>query len=402
MNPQTTVTNLANGEVFALTDEQILGLAPDEAAAPSADERAGESAQPSTSSVDGTSSTAETRTRALAPQAEPPGWLAERMRDPRLGEEARGLWEGSQNAQREAAAYREAFGTPEEARALKEIYPGGAAQAKAAAERAGALAEIDAAFFGAPGKSPEELRAGRTQLVERLYTQDPAAFREMAEAARQILERAGATQPPAVSIANAAPNATPPPSSTSPVPNEVANLYREFERATNADLEKSVGAAIGKAMEAALPNLKQAERTGVSADGQPRPLQERLAAAVREEVEAALKSDAALGEQVARVLGGRRFDQTSRGQVVRLIDTRAQQLIPGAVRRVVGSWTAATLGSQKPTPAAEKKETTAAVRSTNGAPHVLPDGRVAPNESRNSTPHRVDYRKWSDEQILDM
>ena len=62
-----------------------------------------------------------------------------------------------------------------------------------------------------------------------------------------------------------------------------------------------------------------------------------------------------LGEQVARVLSGRRLDEAARAQVVRLIDARAQQLVPGAVRRVVGSWTAATLGAKKPESAGERR-----------------------------------------------
>src|SRR5208283_2278171 len=137
------------------------------------------------------------------------------------------------------------------------------------------------------------------------------------------------------------------------VPAEVANHYVNFEKATNADLEKSVGGAIARAMEQALPNLKSLDRAGRGAASQGTPLQERLGAAVREDVEAALKSDASLGEQVAKILGARRFDDASRAQVVRVIDARAQQLVPGAVKKVVGSWTTATLGARGKSRAAE-------------------------------------------------
>ena len=58
------------------------------------------------------------------------------MKDPWVGDEARELWEGVKRAQREAAEYREVVGAPEDARALKEIYPGGVAEARSAAERA--------------------------------------------------------------------------------------------------------------------------------------------------------------------------------------------------------------------------------------------------------------------------
>jgi len=384
----------ASNEVFALTDEQLLGIEPDDVIPPSGEvPDLSESAPPASA----------TTTQHHPSQAEPPRWLAERMRDPWAGEEARELWEGVQNAQREAAAYRESFATPEEARALKEIYPNGAVEAKAAAERARDLAEIDVAIFGAPGKSPEELRAGRSQLVERLHAQDPAAFREMVEVGRQILERTGITQSPMVRAANATPQVSPPAASTPPMQNELTNLYRDFERATNADLEKSVGAAIGKAMDAALPNLKWAEKTGINSDGQARPLHERLAGAVREDIEAALKSDTALSEQVARVLSGRRFDKTSCAQVVRLIDTRAQQLIPGAVRRVVGSWTTATLGVKKSESVIEDKKPIAVERPPKDLARTERNDRVIAADGQPKFMRgRLDYRKYSDEQILEM
>jgi len=378
---------------------------------------------------------------------EPPGWLAREMKDPWVGEEARELWEGVQRAQREAAAYREAFATPEDARALKEIYPGGVAEAKSAAERARELAEIDAVFFGTAGKPAEELRAGRTALVEKLYAQDPAAFREMVETGARILGRVPGGQRPVAGEEGRAgqqdatilPRSLHSESQTTrlsgrddkstndagnngrtdreaqpgvpfsaqdrPVPQEVASRYREFERATNAELEKSVGGAIGRAMEAALPNLRHANV--VAGEGQASPLQERLRAAVKEELETALRSDASLGEQVARVLSGRRFDEGTRAQVVRLIDARAQQLVPGAVRRVVGAWTQATLGSRRTDAGAGRGEMEQRVERASSSSQRTVSGdsvgnRNAQTAGRSVSRGRVDYRKMSDEQILGM
>jgi len=194
-----------------------------------------------------------------------------------------------------------------------------------------------------------------------------------------------------------------------PVPQEVASRYREFERATNAELEKSVGGTIARAMEAALPNLRYANTAG--GEGQAPPLQERLLAAVREEVESALRSDASLGEQVARVLSGRRLDEAARAQVVRLIDARARQLVPGAVRRVVGSWTQATLGARKTDAGAESAgrggEERRVERSASSSQRTV-SGDSAANRNAQTTAGRsvprgrVDYRKMSDEQILGM
>src|SRR5580704_6513795 len=435
-------------EVFTLTDEQILGM--------EAEGRETETESTTRQQVNDRGVAAEGpipeevsyRDSAVGRDAksaqpgmavplglaqEPPGWLAREMKDPWVGEEARELWEGVQRAQREAAAYREAFGTPEDARALKEIYPGGVAEAKSAAERARELAEIDAVFFGAAGKPTEELRAGRTALVEKLYAQDPAAFREMVEAGVRILGRASSGQRSVASAEGKAvsQDATTLPGSLRSVAgaqekaghsgrddslgsNANGNMqhvqaYREFERATNAELEKSVGGAIGRAMEAALPNLRHARMAG--GEGQAPPLQERLRAAVREEVEAALRSDASLGEQVARILSGRRLDEVARAQVVRLIDGRAQQLVPGAVRRVVGSWTQATLGARMADtgaePAARGEQERRAERAASSSQKTTSGdsaaNRNAQTAAGRSVPRgRVDYRKLSDEQILGM
>lgn len=433
----------ARTEEFALTDEQILGVEPEGL---DADNGSGRGERLRDGGDGG---------KGLTPEGvsyrdqEPPGWLAREMKDPWVGDEARELWEGVQRAQLEAAEYRELIGAPADARALKEIYPGGLAEARSAAERARELAEIDAVFFAAAGRPAEEVRAGRMQLVERLHAQNPGAFREMVEAGVRLLGGAGgrtnaggvdgqgamnpqgslrsvagapngsagetagqAGRDDRIGVENNLPNRVNHGAGTGaqagmPVPQEVAARYREFERVTNAELERSVGGAIGRAMEAALPNLRMAESSGTRREGVPAErgtqaplLQERLQAAVREDVEAGLRSDAALGEQVARVLSGRRLDEAARTQVVRLIDARAQQLVPGAVRRVVGSWTAATLGSNK-TESSGERELSGVAKSERRS--VLkndkaPDRERAPRASRG----RVDYRKFSDEEILGM
>ena len=166
-------------------------------------------------------------------------------------------------------------------------------------------------------------------------------------------------------------------------------------------------------MEQALPNLKSLDRAGRDGAAQGTPLQERLGAAVREDVEAALKSDAQLGEQVAKILGARRFDDATRAQVVRVINARAQQLVPGAVKRVVGSWTTATLGTRGKSRAAEEGlDDSRAARETAAKPTPQTgksgqsSGRSESSEARApgraANRGRVDYGKLSDEQILEL
>ena len=222
-----------SSEVFALTDEQILEMEPEagvalrgsgqasgssltdeqllEDAGTSVERGAGEGAADGKTATgdltrqgvaeQGKASTTQPQTLqgsgqagVSVPQA-PPQWLAERMRDPWHGDEAKELWEGAVQARQEAAAYREAIATPAEARALKEIYPGGVNEAKSAAERARQLEEFDAAYFGAAGKPAEALSAARVQLAQRLMEQDPGAFREMVAAGVRLLEGRGQSSP---------------------------------------------------------------------------------------------------------------------------------------------------------------------------------------------------------------
>jgi hypothetical protein len=398
-------------DLFALTDEQILGI-----------DAAGEAANTDiaipASATDRNNQAAPTQTahesnpsQPQSTQSQPPSWLHDRMNDPWHGEAARELWESTQKVQAEANSYREVFATPADAQALKDLYPGGVAEAKSAADRARQLEEIDAAYFGSREKPLAEQNASRAQLAKRLMEQDPAAFREMVSAGVELLERAKND--------NASPSTTPPSAGT-PKPNHPsrdaqretsANLdeqqargYAEFEKSANADLERSVGGTIARTLEQALPNLRH-----FTADPGSASLSARLVASVKEEIDAALKSDPQLGEQVAKILNARRFDVNSRTQIVRLIDARAQQLVPGAVRRVVGTWTQTALSAHQgstqpkenntqPTTAAPSPRNVATQRQTsmNAAPTVKQEN---PSSSRNRRPN---YSKLTDEEILNL
>jgi hypothetical protein len=354
----------ASPDAFVLTDEQIVGLGPAESP----------TAEPPPSQSAPTDRASETVLAA-------PAWLAERMRDPWHGDEATELWEGKQRAEKEIVAYRELFPT--------------AVEAKAAAERARELDAIDAAFFRGD-------TAAREQLAQRMMQQDPAAFREMVEAGLTLLNGASGSAVaniPAASDRSTAGAALSQPQPCShqatlakPEPSpETLRAYGEFEKAANAELEQTVGASISRVLEDALPNLRLSGAVR-GREGEPgaAPLRGRLTSAVREEVESALKSDQQLGEQVTRVLAGRRFDPSARAQVVRLIDARAQELVPGAVRRVVSSWTQTTLATKSATTSTARPPSSASENTHTTEKPALHRNR------------RVDYGRLSDEQILSL
>jgi len=407
--PATTLssTNGASSaqELFALSDEQILDIEPHSSGAAPV-------AQAILPVRDVAPTAPQTAQAGLPAPLEPPPWLAQQMKDPWSGDEARELWNGVVQARNDAAAYREVFAKPEEARA--------------AADRAHALEEIDSAFFGGAGKSAQEISAGRAALAQRMLREDPAAFREMVFAGLRALGESSQS-PNIVTPFKAAPPANAavtPEGGPKPGPSNDGQLdaYRSFEKSANEELERSVGGAIQHSLELALPNLLGADRsTGVAS---------RLQQSVRDGVEAALKSDQQLGEQLARVLSARRFDEATRSQVVRLISDRAQQLVPVAARRVIQEWTQTafaahgkgTPGDARSSPAndanaasprslANSSPTSRGASTRASAPppsakaaaadRAERDGGFTPRITARPNGRAVDYTRLTDEQILD-
>lgn len=442
----TTTANPTNRQgmlhdLFALTDEQILEIEPEAQdveigvtqtasghapkANPSTSETQSASQDPSTPAPvrvgastqdDGKGDGVPGAQPGLAVPQEPPRWVAEAMNDPQRGREARAFWEGAQQAQQEAAAYREVFAKPEAARA--------------AAERARALDDIDRAYFGATGNSAEQTSAARAQLAQLMMRENPAAFREMVFTGLRALEQVGngtevtrrnepaahTGQQSSHDSSTAGRNVSGPSlGMTENNSGRDAQLaaYAAFEKAANEELEKSVGGAIERTIERALPNA------GRGGAGQAQPLQARLSAAVRQDIEAVLKGDRQLSEQIALIISGRRpgdagtptprFDGDTRAQVVRLIGERARQLVPGAAKRVLQDWTQATLASHR---SRTNQHETAAARSDlapangNAASSRLQSGDNSRPSTRSDTRSgksaKVDYRKLSDEQILNL
>jgi hypothetical protein len=311
----------------------------------------------------------------------------------------RAFWEGSQKAQQEAAAYREVFAKPEEARS--------------AAERARVLDDIDRAYFGATGNSAEQTSAARAQLAQMMLHDNPAAFREMVFAGLRALEAAGkqgSTEPGNVHATTGGNETTIHAGQQSSQDSSAADrddmrnaqftAYAAFEKAANQELEQSVGRVIANALGQALPHAGTSDGGG---------LKEKLGAAIRQEVEKALQGDRQLGEQIGQILSERRFDGETRAQVVRLIDERARQLVPGAAKRVLQDWTQTTLAAHR---SRTRQNETAAARSdlapANSAASNPPprsaktsrDSARSDNSSGKNT--KVDYRKLSDEQILNL
>ncbi len=336
------------------------------------------------------------------------------MADPQTGAEARTLWDAIQQERQEASAYREIFAKPQEA--------------KSAAERARLLDDIDRAYFAGDATQ-------RAQLATTMLREDPAAFREMVFAGLRALEEAEKGTNTSAEAANIprlskalgaersnAPvgvqlyperergNAAPHLGNTPAVEAHLA-AYAAFERSANEELERSVVGTIERTLDQALPN-------GGRADGAA--MKTRLASTIRQDIEKALQGDQQLGQQVAQILAARRsggspafrFDDQARAQVVRLIGERAQQLVPGAAKRVLNDWTQTTLASHRArTNRTEAVSTRREVATANPEPRTGSPPTSATRGQQNqprrqdtstTNARKVDYRKLSDEQILEM
>ncbi len=163
-------------------------------------------------------------------------------------------------------------------------------------------------------------------------------------------------------------------------------------------MERGVGATIDRALRQALPGNDNADGGA---------LRGRLATSIRQDMETALKGDRQLGEQVAQILSGRRLDDETRAQVVRLIGDRARQLVPSAAKRVLNDWTQATLAAhrgktERADAASARREVAPASLPANSSRETSSQASRLEAGATRSTPRAVDYRNLSDEQILNL
>jgi hypothetical protein len=110
-----------------------------------------------------------------------PEWMAVAAGDPLHGAEAQKLW-------REHQAFRASFSSPEEARAIKQLFPGGAQEAQTLRQAAQAVDQLDAAIYSGDARAQSE-------VVAELARANPAAFRQLFSEAAKVLAGLGQALP---------------------------------------------------------------------------------------------------------------------------------------------------------------------------------------------------------------
>ncbi len=393
-----------SGNAQVPTDEEILGITEEAEASdqqpapipsgPATGDQEQAWAEPA-SGGQATKAAAKTQPQATEPKpqeegllspggAAPPAWLKQLYADPKFGKEAQRLWDTS-------AAYREAFSTVAEARAVKELFPGGAEEARAVHAKANALDEADEQFVSG---DPE----AQTQLATEWYEDNPEAFTRMVsvsakllaarepetyqhltsqiflgtlqrenfdkrvELLREALEKNDAEALKAlvgnlVGWAQQKGIAGDPAKAGAISPErqvlererqELIRQRQELEARTYQGFEQAaqtaVQSSIQQSIEGTLANvLKDAPFTEAG--------RKRIAEEVFRTVDEKLRQDKGLTRQYAAIVrpGGRswRLDEAAKTQVVNLLAGRAKALIPAVAKQVVADYTAYVLSANK-------------------------------------------------------
>lgn len=169
--------------------------------------------------------------------------------------------------------------------------------------------------------------------------------------------------------------------------NQVSSFVRpagaaagRFVESVNANVERGVAQAVGGRVAELLPDAPEATRHKIAAD-------------IYRELDAALKKDSALLQQVtanfqaAHQAG--QFGEPQKAVMAALVMSKAKALLPGVAKRVVGDWTAAVMSASQ---ARRAKQGAAAGRADVGV-----GGAPRPVSTQAA---RVNYGKMSDEEIL--
>jgi hypothetical protein len=366
-----------------------------------------------------------------------PEWMVAAAGDPKHGVEAQRLWQEHQ-------AFRASFSSPDEARAMKELFPGGAQEAQTLRQASQAVDQLDAAIYSGDARAQSE-------VVAELARANPAAFRQLFAEAEKVLAGMGQAQPvsdqtptlretregwgtqpnpsasqdpsmagrpspvadhpsarPAGLRASESPvtdhPSAPLRTSESPVtdhqspvtghqsPQFDPTAYAAFERSTNDTVARDVRVAVGDTLARVLPE-------GI-AEGAAR----RIGEDIFNDIHRTLAADRTLSEQVGEILRGSsreftasgwRFGTAEQQRVAALLAGRAKQLVPGVSRRVIGEWTSSVLGASR----------SKAARQASAASRVdiaAPGGSLDSMPLRAMSSREIDYASMSDDEILSL
>ncbi len=307
-------------------------------------------------------------------------------------------------AWREAKAYREAFATPEAARAAT-----------------GMLADLnrmDALFFS---RRPED----HAKLALAVADLDPDAFASLARAMTQVSQTAGATFPaiaarsastdrgtsrsapadPSASLRFSAASSHSP-AGLQPTTTDVRHAVPAAELGSFAPQQAvSTSAAITPAQEqffhstnaAAVEGVVEAIEAQVERllpEGISKSARNRVVGEIYRELDSTLRANRTLTQQMRDAFRSGALDGSHQKAIVSLITGRARQALPGVAKRVLNEWTTTVVSANQQR---RERQHTAERRVDIGG------AGGAGNEGRHSMgPREINYARMSDADILNL
>jgi hypothetical protein len=316
-------------------------------------------------------------TPAPAPSAEPLDGAPEEIRAA-LAEhpELRSAWD-------DAAAFRESFASPEEARDATRLV--------------GDLNRLDALFFSSRPEDHAEL----ARVVSEL---SPAAAASLASALSRLAtaRRDGTgTVSSGASRTDVIPRESDGPAFSSPTlarqPAESRNLSSTQEREGNSSASPAqtefFHAANAGAVEGVLDAI-HAQVNRLLPEGTSQAARNRVVGEIYRELDISLRSNRQLAEQLRQAFRSGTLDAAHQRAVVSLITSRARQALPGVAKRVMNEWTAALVSS-----GADRR---ARQRAAESRVDIGGSGRSGAEGRRTLSPREIDYSRLSDADILNL
>lgn len=262
----------------------------------------------------------------------------------------------------DARAYRESFGTPEEARTAT------AALAD--------LAKMDALFFSG---QPQD----HAELAKVVASLDPVAFRSLAKAMTEVANQHQSTSGDAHAVRAEVP--APPDANRAPAPDRQSALstaQEQFFQATNAAAVQTVIESIESQVERLLPE-------GISKGAR-----NRLIGEIYRELDASLRSDRQFSNQAREAFRSGKLDEEHQRAIVSMVNNRARQALPAVARRVLNEWTSAIVAANQD----RRSRQRAAERRVD----IAGSGRTGNDGGRTMTPKEINYSRMTDADILNL
>jgi hypothetical protein len=346
-----------------LTDDEILGIVSDPAGTNSAHQ-----SSPAADQASGASG-------ADGAAAEPDQFRAIFEANPSL----RDAW-------RDAQTFREIFPDAQSAREIQKLFPT-ADDARAAGAQLADLAKLDTLFFSNQPESHAELAAA-------VYRLNPSAFRNLARMMQAISSDSANSDEPVRRVASAdndstadgrrGPRTDALPAmypASNPRVDSTAAAQAAFFHDTNAVAVNGVLDAIHSQVDRLLP------------DGTTDGARQRMVGEIYREVDAAMRSNHAFGQQLRQAFRAGNWSAENRQAIAGMVVARARQAVPGIAKKVINEWTTGIVAQSN---ARVERQRTAERRVdiAGGAPGG--DGRRA------LSPRDIDYRRLSDGDILNL